>query len=146
MVLLQRELKAARKALKKSLKELDSAEADRSHLQRQVSKLSRTLQVSYPCCNFLVQVLGTSPWYHFLTQVLGTTVCLDFSVQLLGTSTWCHFLTYNFLAPLLNTTSWCHFSVQLLNLGPWYNFLVQAPEACSMQSQHQNVHYEHSIS
>ncbi|KAL0042112.1 hypothetical protein WJX77_003665 [Trebouxia sp. C0004] len=41
----QRELKAARKALKKSLKELDSAEADRSHLQRQVSKLSQTLQV-----------------------------------------------------------------------------------------------------
>jgi len=118
-MLMQRELKAARKALKKSLKELDSAEADRSHLQRQVSKLSRTLQVSYPCCNFLVQVLGTSPWYHFLTQVLGTTVCLDFSVQLLGTSAWCHFFTQ-----VLGTTSWHHFSTQLLGTILRYNFLT----------------------
>jgi len=61
LVLMQRELKAARKALKKSLKELDSAEADRSHLQRQVNKLSQTLQVS------------SSSWYNFLVQVLGTT-------------------------------------------------------------------------
>jgi len=58
---MQRELKAARKALKKSLKELDSAEADRRHLQRQVNKLSQTLQVSSSSwCNFLVQVLGTT--------------------------------------------------------------------------------------
>jgi len=56
---MQRELKAARKALKKSLKELDSAEADRSHLQRQVNKLSCTLQVS------------SSSWYHFLATLLG---------------------------------------------------------------------------
>lgn len=42
---MQHELKAARKALKHSLKELDTAEADKTHLQRQVNKLSRTLQV-----------------------------------------------------------------------------------------------------
>ncbi|KAL0041483.1 hypothetical protein WJX79_005071 [Trebouxia sp. C0005] len=47
----KRELVAARKALKKSLKELDSAEADRSHLQRQVNKLSRTLQVQVTALN-----------------------------------------------------------------------------------------------
>lgn len=42
---MQHELKAARKALKHSLKELDTAEADKMQLQRQVNKLSRTLQV-----------------------------------------------------------------------------------------------------
>lgn len=45
-VLVQRDLMAARKALKHSLKELDSAEGDRARLQKQVNKLSRTLQVS----------------------------------------------------------------------------------------------------
>ena len=47
-MLVQRELEAARKALKHSLKELDSAEGDRARLQKQVNKLSRTLQVSPP--------------------------------------------------------------------------------------------------
>lgn len=37
---------AARKALKQSLKELDGAETDRACLQKQVNKLSRTLEVS----------------------------------------------------------------------------------------------------
>ena len=45
VVLAQRDLMAARKALKHSLKELDSAEGDRARLQKQVNKLSRTLQV-----------------------------------------------------------------------------------------------------
>ena len=44
--MVQRDLMAARKALKHSLKELDSAEGDRARLQKQVNKLSRTLQVS----------------------------------------------------------------------------------------------------
>ena len=44
-MLLQRDMLAARKALKHSLKELDSAEGDRSRLQKQVNKLSRTLEV-----------------------------------------------------------------------------------------------------
>jgi len=71
---MQRELKAARKALKKSLKELESAEADRSHLQRQVSKLSRTLQVSSSFWyNSLVHFLGTPSWYKSLVQVRDTT-------------------------------------------------------------------------
>ncbi len=97
---MQRELKAARKALKKSLKELDSAEADRSHLQRQVNKLSRTLQVSSSSWYiFLVQLLSTiswykplvtppdvSPWYKFLVQVLDTVSWYNFLVQHLGTT------------------------------------------------------------
>ena len=45
-MLVQRDLVAARKALKHSLKELDGAEGDRARLQKQVNKLSRTLQVS----------------------------------------------------------------------------------------------------
>ena len=47
-MLVQRDLVAARKALKHSLKELDGAEGDRARLQKQVNKLSRTLQVSPP--------------------------------------------------------------------------------------------------
>ena len=43
---MQRDLLAARKALKQSLKELENAEGDRSRLQKQVNKLSRTLEVS----------------------------------------------------------------------------------------------------
>ena len=45
---LQRDLMAARKALKQSLKELDGVETDRARLQKQVNKLSRTLEVSPP--------------------------------------------------------------------------------------------------
>lgn len=62
-----------------------------------------------------MQLLGTSPWYHFLTQVFGMTSGQNFSVQALDTRS---------LVPLLDT-------------GPWYNFLVQLPEACSLQSQHE---------
>lgn len=43
--LMQAKLKAACKALKESLKELDAAQTDRSNLQHQVNKLSHTLQV-----------------------------------------------------------------------------------------------------
>lgn len=46
VLMMQRDLVAARKALRHSLKELDSAEGDRARLQKQVNKLSRTLQVS----------------------------------------------------------------------------------------------------
>lgn len=49
-VMVQRDLVAARKALKLSLKELESAEGDRACLQKQVNKLSRTLQVTAQCC------------------------------------------------------------------------------------------------
>lgn len=49
-VMVQRDLVAARKALKLSLKELDSAEGDRARLQKQVNKLSRALQVTPQHC------------------------------------------------------------------------------------------------
>ena len=78
---MQRELRAARKALKKSLKELDSAEADRSHLQRQVNKLSRTLQVSSSWYNFLVNFLGTTSWYQSLVLLLNMSPWYNFLLQ-----------------------------------------------------------------
>lgn len=53
----QRDLKAARKALKHSLKELDSAQADKSQLQHQVNKLSRTLQVITHTCIHVMCIL-----------------------------------------------------------------------------------------
>ena len=44
---MQQELRAARRALKSSLRELSTAEADRAALQCQVNKLSQTLQVTH---------------------------------------------------------------------------------------------------
>ena len=62
--MVQRDLMTARKALKLSLKELDSAEGDRARLQKQVNKLSRTLQVTAQHCTPAGYTLSGSSHVH----------------------------------------------------------------------------------